>query len=310
MKIAYFLSSFLLLVFSFDPCDAQGGGRAGAFLLLVGDAGNVGMGGTSVATPDHGSVLTANPAGIAFLKGHGITASYRFLSLDRRHSTISYTQGIASGAGVGFGWVSAGVGDIEGRDLNGRRTGSMSDNENAFLFAFSRKVGQYVAIGVTLTYLSHQLGGASAKGFGLDLGMIGRPAPGWIVGAVSRGLGARLSWQTPVEEDRSSQTKDEIPIRWALGVTYTVRNVLIAGEGEWAEDTGIVSRTGVSWKVLPSFMVMAGMGRSSEENGGITSAFGCAVRHPDSEAVELRYAYSNDALDAGGGHVFTVIIAW
>ena len=267
------------------------------------------MGGISVAVPDHGSILTANPAGIALLKGSGVSASYRFLSLDRRHSTINFTHSLASGAGFGLGWISAGVRDIEGRDLNGQRTGAITDNENAFLFAFSRGAGQHIAIGLALTYLNQQLGRASAKGFGLDVGMIGRPLGRWVVGTAAHNLRAKLSWQTPIE-DRSSQTRDELPVRWVLGVAYTVKDALVSGEGEWAEDRRTVFRTGVSLRIFPSFTVMAGIGRYAEEDGGTIPTFGCAVRQPRNEAFELRYAYSNDAIEAGGGHVVTVVVGW
>jgi hypothetical protein len=307
MKVS--LIGLVLLMFAVRSGNAQNGGGAGAFLLLAEDAGRIGMGGSSVAVPDHGSILTANPAGIAMLKGQGVGASYRFLSLNRRHSTISYTYGLASGAGFGLGWVSAGVGDIEGRDLNGQRTGIIDDNENAFLFAFSKGAGQRVAIGLTLTYLNQQLGKASAKGFGLDLGVIGKPSKMWVVGATAHNLRAKLSWQTPIE-DRSSQTRDELPVRWVLGVAYMVKDALFSGEGEWTGDGETVFRTGVLLKVIPAFTVMAGIGWYTEEDGRISPTFGCAVRQPRNGDFELRYAYSNDTIDAGGGHVVTVIVGW
>ncbi|MBI4531002.1 MAG: hypothetical protein HY709_05715 [Candidatus Latescibacteria bacterium] len=313
IKISCLLSGLSFFLSSLTLCDAQGGGGAGAFLVLAGDALKVGMGGAAVAVPDHGSVLTTNPAGMAFLEERGISASYRFLSLDRRHSTISYTHSLASGAGFGVGWISAGVGDIEGRDLNGRRTGNIGDSENAFLFAFSKGLGRHGALGLTFTLLNHRLGGrseaSSATGFGLDLGIVGRLTERWVVGIAAHNLRAHLSWKTPVE-DRSSQTRDVIPVRWTLGGAYTTGHVLMTAEGEWTEDTGGILRTGMSWTMSRSFTVMTGIGRSSGEERWMTPAFGCAVRRPWNGTVEIRYAYNSDPIDAGGGHVLTVVIGW
>jgi hypothetical protein len=144
---------------------------------------------------------------------------------------------------------------------------------------------------------------------GLDLGIVGRPAERGVIGLAAHGLRAHLSWKTPVE-DRSSQTRDVIPVRWVVGGAYTAGRVLVTGEGEWTEDTGMILRTGVLWTMNRAFTITTGIWRSSEEAKWMTPAFGCVIRQPWNEAVELRYAYNSDPIDAGGGHVLTIVIGW
>lgn len=288
-------------------CSAAGGGDAATFLSLSGGARSFAMGGVSVAIADQASVLTGNPAAVALQQTSAVAASIRILSMDRRHSTVSYTRGLRRRGGIGLGWVSAGVGGIEGRDMNERRTGAIGDNENAFIFTFAQGMGEKVAVGLNLAYLDHRLGPSTATGFALDAGVVGQASNHLIVGGCARGLGGRLSWKTPVE-DRSSLTDDDVAVRCALGGAYTLASSVLSAEVEWSRNSEAIVRLGASARVASGFDAMAGVVRRSGWDGGVTPSFGFAAVIPgDGRPVQLSYAYAPDAIDAGGVHVFTIL---
>lgn len=259
-----------------------------------------------MATLDHSSVLTGNPAAAAFLETSEASVSLRILSLDRRHSTVSYTRGLRRRGGIGLAWVSAGAGGIEGRDMNERRTGAIGDNENAFVFTFAQSMGDRAAAGLNLAYVDHRLGPGTATGFALNAGIIGQVSGRLVVGWCAD-LGGTLSWKTPVE-DRSSRTDDHVALRHSFGGVYTVAGANLGAEMEWSGESDSAVRLGASVAVAPGFDAMAGIVHSSGWDGGVTPSFGfrTAIRH-SGKPVQLSYAYAPDSIDAGAGHALTIV---
>ena len=142
------------------------------------------------------------------------------MSLDRRQVAISYTQHLSeNGGGVGFALIHLGVDNIDGRNINGQRTGSLSDSENAILLSFSPDIHARISVGLTMKLLVYRLGGQSAKGFGGDIGFIARPIDPLSVGFIFRDVGTRITWDTAGLFSRNVQ-RSEILIKadpfWAL----------------------------------------------------------------------------------------------
>ena len=89
-KIFLTISLLIILCFSLTYAATGDGGYAAAFSRMGLGARALGMGGAFVAVADDGFASSFNPAGLVQLKRPIFSASYRFMSLDRKLSYVSY----------------------------------------------------------------------------------------------------------------------------------------------------------------------------------------------------------------------------
>lgn len=241
---------------------AQDGGDSGAFLRLGMGVRALSMGGAFTAVADDGAAMYWNPAGVGF-GSHDRMANlmYRVMAFDRRQVVLSYTQGIEPGGGVGFVWYHVGVDDIDGRNLNGQRTGTLSDSENAVLFSFSPKIHDRVSVGVNMKLLIHRLAGQSARGFGGDIGVVARPVDPLRLGLMFRDVGTRVTWDTEGLFPRNVERKETYPRALTVGVAYRPRawRVLFAVDAEAAQRRGTAIRVGADVDLGRALFVRSGL---------------------------------------------------
>ena len=133
------------------------GGFAGAPLRMGFGAKGIGMANATVAWNNGDVVGYNNPALVPFQETATGAVSVGVLSLDRSLNFLSYTQRLKPSAGLSFGIINAGVGDIQGRDRDGDVTEKYSTSENAFAFSFGLKMSDDLSIGVTTKILYYSL---------------------------------------------------------------------------------------------------------------------------------------------------------
>lgn len=211
-----------LLLFFIQPClmAAEEGGYAGAFLRMGVGAKALGMGGAFVSVADDASAIHYNPAALSFIRERVFTTAYRALSLDRKFKYLGYVQPLRHEAGVGIGWISAGLDDIDGRDEDGQPTEKLSDSENAITFCFSKRTIPHLAFGLAIRYFQQKLAGVSAYTVGLGFGGIYRKEKKFSVGASVQNLRSRYSWDTKDLWARGTTTTDTLPVNYRVGLSY------------------------------------------------------------------------------------------
>ncbi len=279
------LIAVLLLFPSVQATGLESGGYAGAFLRLGVGAYPAAMGGALVASPNTVYALHYNPASLVTLSGPQLGASYALLSLDRKLGFVGFATAVGTEprageipgeprrprAGIGVGWVYAGVDQIDGRDLDGRPTGMLSNSENAFLFAFAVQPHARVALGLTGRVLYNRFpgvmqdGGAlTSRGFGVDLGVLLLPAEGFSVGAVLRNLNAHYTWNTQGVWEHGSTKTDRFPRGWAVGLGYRhpVKRLLLLFQLEDDEHSDPRWAVGGEWGITPALRLRAGVRRN------------------------------------------------
>ena len=212
----------LLLIFNIDICLAGDGGYAGAYLRMGLGARPKALGGEFVAIADDSYAAYYNPAGLPFLKDKHHTASVMFLSLDRSFNYMSFSQHLKPTAGFSFGWINAGVGNIEERNSEGIRIGTIENSENAFCFSFAQIINKYISIGITGKVLYYKLYNITAKGFGFDGGILIKPVKNLNFGFLIKDINARYSWNTSDIYERGTVTEDKFPSVFRGGTSYYV----------------------------------------------------------------------------------------
>jgi long-subunit fatty acid transport protein len=239
IKKIFLTVSLLLISLASLACGANGdGGYAAAFSRMGLSARALGMGGAFVAVADDGFASSFNPAGLVQLKRPTFSASYRFMSLDRKLSYVSYQQPIKGGAAVGLYWINAGVSNVEARDYEGKVTGELTNHENLVNFNFAKRIIQQFSVGLNIRYSQSNLANLDANTVGFDLGVLFTPYEKIRIGLAADNIGMKYSWNSGKywqEFDQvGTDTKDDFPLNFKLGGSYLLLKdrLLLSAQGD------------------------------------------------------------------------------
>lgn len=317
MSACVVLLALSMIVSNASAGDGGRGGDAGAFLRMGLDARSLALGGSTPALFGDGYALYANPAGLVYLNGRWGGASLRSMSLDRRLTYLGYAQSIGPETsepgqmrgGLGLGWISSGVSDIDGRDFSGQHTEMLWAGEHAFCFGFALRPHPKMAIGVTGKLVYSRMGGVqddggalSARGFGFDLGVMLRPFENLTLGAVVKDLRTAYTWDTQEIYDMGTQTVDHFPTRAELGLAWTHRplGLLLSLGAEKIDLRPWQVHGGVAYQLMKMATLRAGLRYGKP-------AFGFGIKLVKGHAhILLDYALVTDSVAPSPDH----LISW
>ena len=207
---------------------------AGAFARLGADAQGMALGNALGAHPSADVAALYNPALAHQASGQYLALSAALMSFDRELQFAAFNTPLGPSAGISAGVLRAGVGNIDGRDIDGNQTGTLSTNEYALFLAFGNQFGERVAAGATLKfYLADLVDEVSTvQTFGLDLGMTYTPRTGTTLGLSVSDLLAAYEWETGGVGGRSST--DAFPLRLRFSAAQELRdgNLMLLAEYE------------------------------------------------------------------------------
>ncbi len=201
---------------------------AGEFLRIGAGARALGMGSAFVGLADDGTASYWNPAGLAGLSGHELTAMHaeQFGSIVQ-YDFLSYVMPVGAPGkprqAIAVSLVRLGVSDIPDTrgltiiDQNGNgkfdypedllvvdesRFVFDSDNDAALLFSYARDIRPGLSLGGNFKYIRQWLGDSlRSNGFGIDLGVLYVGRGGFSMGATLRdATTTRILWNTGTGE--------------------------------------------------------------------------------------------------------------
>jgi hypothetical protein len=222
--VPVFLTLGLLLVAG----PAQATRYAGEFLRIGVGARALGMGSAFAGLADDGTAAFWNPAGLATLDTHEISAMHaeQFGSIVQ-YDFLSYAMPMGAPGkpkqGLAVSLIRLGVDEIpdtrglEIIDVNGNgrfdypedrlvvdesRFVFDSDNDVALLFSYAREVSRGFSLGGNVKLVRQWLGDSlRSSGFGLDVGALYVGSNGWSAGAkLSDATTTRILWNTGTNE--------------------------------------------------------------------------------------------------------------
>ncbi len=223
-KILHF-AMFVILVFAFGLQAQSNGGYAGAFVRMGLGARHLSMGGSGIAAPTDAYSFYYNPALSAFQKKRVFTLSHRFLSLDRKFDFIGYSMHVPPGAGLSLGWIHSGVGNIDGYNMVGEKTGGIDHSLNALYFSVSRLFANKFAIGLTIKHVREYLGlgggdSYNASGWGWDFGLAYVLNENLTLAASLRDVSSKFTANTEKLFEFGGTTVDYFPQIFSAGISY------------------------------------------------------------------------------------------
>jgi hypothetical protein len=246
-------------------------GYSGSFLRMGTSARSLAMGSGFTAEIDQGFTAYHNPAGLAFLNKRQLGFSYHALNLDRRLMMSSISTGLPPTAGMGVAWVSSGVDNIQGRSTAGSKTQVLSTSEDAIFISFSQRITPWLALGINVKILSHQLpmneSQLAGKGTGFDIGFIVLPEEKLRFAFMVQDLNTNYQWNTgDVFEGEGRVYKESFPTMYRLGTTFTFRRIYIVGDigvvANQDEILGMTMRFGGEYRLSENYFIRGGFGNS------------------------------------------------
>jgi hypothetical protein len=302
-----------LLLLSALTASAQIGGTAGSFERLGFGARGMGMGNalTAVST---GEISTYyNPALSPFAARRTFDAGFGFLSLDRSLHFVSYTQALPPSAGLSFGIINAGVGNIDGRDNDGLSTGTLSTSENEFVLSFANRVDPRVSLGVAIKLLYAKLyDQVTSTTVGFDIGAAAILTDDLTLGVTIQDIGSKYKWDTKsLYAENGSQTENKFPLlrRVALSGHLPGTGGIADVEFENSSEGSNIIRIGAEWSAVEQVAFRAGLDRweLSSNATGVKPTFGFTVRNSfNGWTPVISYAFVVEGFAPHGMHVINV----
>jgi hypothetical protein len=196
---------------------------------------------------------------------------------------------------VAVGMTSFGISDIEGRSEFGAQEASFKDTERDISLSFASQVYENLSLGATAKYLGQSLQGASAKGFGFDVGTwYGVPfvSTGKLnLAFVVRDLGAQLKWHVPDPNlDTEFSYKEKVATKFVFGTAYSTPGDrwLLALDLIKASQEKIRPYAGLECRIFRQFRLRGGFASSNPSFG-----FGYEW-HPGPIDLAIDYAFQYD----------------
>ena len=218
-------------------CAFSQGGYAGAFLRNGISARSEAMGRAYVAMVEGNESAFYNPASAALFSYRELAASYRALTLDRTFAYLSFglpirppadSAGNPLNGGLSLSWIHAGVDNIDARDFDGEKYGTLSNSENAFSLSFALQPHPLLTIGLTGRVVMNRLPGVtrengtlSSSSFGFDFGAMLLPMTGVRVGATVSNVNLKYTWKTEEVYERGTQNIDKFPRAFRAGIAIS-----------------------------------------------------------------------------------------
>ena len=265
------MHKYLIIIITSLSFAADYAGYSGAFLRMGTSARSLAMGSGFTAEIDQGFSAYHNPASVAFLNKRQLAFSHHALNLDRRLMMSSISTSIPPTAGLGVAWVSSGVDNIQGRSTSGYKTQILSTSEDAIFISFAQRITPWLALGINVKILNHQLpmneSELAGKGTGFDIGFMVLPEEKLRFAFMIQDLNTNYQWNTgQVFEGEGRIYKESFPTMYRLGTTFTFQRIYFVGDigvvANQDDILGMTMRFGGEYHISENYFIRGGFGNS------------------------------------------------
>ena len=265
------MHKYLIIIITSLSFAADYAGYSGTFLRMGTSARSLAMGSGCTAEIDQGFSAYHNPASVAFLNKRQLAFSHHALNLDRRLMMSSISTSIPPTAGLGVAWVSSGVDNIQGRSTSGYKTQILSTSEDAIFISFAQRITPWLALGINVKILNHQLpmneSQLAGKGTGFDIGFMVLPEEKLRFAFMIQDLNTNYQWNTgQVFEGEGRIYKESFPTMYRLGTTFTFQRIYFVGDigvvANQDDILGMTMRFGGEYHISENYFIRGGFGNS------------------------------------------------
>ncbi len=297
---------FVVLFFSGLQADINNnGGYAGSYLRMGLGARSISLGNTGVADVANGFAHYYNPAILPFLEKKSLTLSYSFMPLDRHTQYVGYNMRVKPAAGLSFGWIESGVGDLQGTNSIGEFTGEINHSLHGIYFSFGRRFSERLNLGLTIKlvmeYLSDNSFDYSSSGVGFNFGGYYTISDDLSIGAAIYDINTTLQANTEDIFTYGGKTTDHFPFLYRIGARYVtpLKWLRVQYDFEGSQKGGVAHHVGVEALHGDNLALRAGF------NGDHFVA-GAGMDFKLYKFVSfIDYAFTPSVIDEGSTHIFS-----
>ncbi len=304
--------------------------QPGAFSRMGFGARGMGMGNVMSAVKTGSLVSYYNPALSVFQKDNSFQTSYSILSLDRKLNFLNFTKRFTLPskrknnnnskesdlmAGISFGLINAGVGDIIERDNQGNNIGTFSTTENQFFFSVAKELSKKLALGISVKFYHYNLyQDITSTGIGFDFGGIYSFNERLTFSLVITDLNSKYKWDTvPVLQQAGSRTENKFPLLKKIGASYFSKEykTLIAAELESSNAGTTIFRIGAEHYLTKNFTLRGGLDQYNLQNSDfpVRPSFGVSfTRKISNFLIGVNYAFVIERYSPDDRHIVGVSV--
>ncbi len=326
LSIIIFMSANLIAQPEFSSISS----KVGAFSRMGFGARGMGMGNAMSAVIDGNLVSYYNPALNSFQKGNSFQSTYSFLSLDRSLNFVNFTKSFPMGrkqnddgtftkprsvAGVSFGIINAGVGDIIEYDNSGNQTGETSTSENQIFLSVSNQFSEKLAIGIGFKYYYYKLyEDVTSTSFGADIGAVYLLNENITIAVSLVDLLSKYEWDTSdIYGQNGRNTEDKFPLLKRIGVAYKLDdpNLIASIEIESSNAETTFLRFGGEYNIFENLFLRVGLDKLNIQNTDFPArpSFGFSYFHDlRTTKIGVDYAFVIEPYSSSDRHIVGVNI--
>lgn len=291
LKNLFILSTLVVAVLTTQTAGSDNAGTSGAVFLKIGvGARAAGMGEAQVAVPEGADSLYWNPAGLTNLGVKDITFAHNEWIEDVRYEYVGASIPIFWNSAVGVSYSQLTMGELEGRDAQGRRTNNFAAGDRLFTVGWGIRPFGMLQAGATFKYISSRIADDKAKAYAGDFGFIFlSPLRGLTVGFAVNNVGTEIKF---VDEG------DPLPLTYRVGGGYVLpftgktHKITVAVDGVKGNDTDFYVNTGAEYLLAGMVAVRAGY-KARYDEAGIAAGGGFRYLFSGSYGVQVDYAYAD-----------------
>lgn len=213
-------------------------------------ARGLGLGGAHVAVARDITAVHWNPAGLAHVAGPEGAAMRMQLFADTTLDYLAYGGPLRSVGTLAVSVLHLRSPDIPETSPIAPTGGEFTYGETAVYGSLGRRLDPQTALGISLKFVSQQVGTHTATGLGIDVGLQREVAPGLVLGITGADIaGTRIRWDTGHVDEVAPHLRAGGSVRVAdgkglLALDLTGGDRLHLG-GEWRLAPGLNLRAGV-----------------------------------------------------------------
>jgi len=177
-RIFFILTFSIITILGGTLLHASEGEDAGTLsLFTTGGVGAraIGLGNAYVALPFDATAIYWNPAGMEFIQKKSVTFFFTNLLVEANYNFVGYVHPTLNFGTIGVGIIRIGVGDIDTRDDDNDKIGSISHSQNQFLLSYAKKIPFDLSLGLSIKFDYWDMGNKSDTGVGADVGLLYQP---------------------------------------------------------------------------------------------------------------------------------------
>lgn len=226
------------------------GAETAAFLKIDAGARAAALGSAYTAVADDVYAAAWNPAGLAGLPGPEVGVTHAAMFAGQRFDFAGAAVPTRAGTFAGSAALLAHQ-PLQGRDEQGRPTGSFEAGDQAFALSYGRPWSSRASAGASVKFIRSRLGDAAAQTAAGDFGLMWKAAPQLSLAFAARNVGPGL---------RFLQRTDALPLSLAGGAAWRLPVGLTAAAEYRFRPNSRTSEfaVGTEYHVIPGAALRAG----------------------------------------------------